>query len=71
MFLSVFPDVDQAAFHWLWLVIVPQFQILLTKLLIVIIVVVVWGAGMAQWGDHSPPIDVARNGFPGSTQYVG
>ena len=71
MFLSVFPDVYHAAFHWQGLVIVPQFQIMFTKLLIVIIAVVVWEAGMAQWWEHSPPTDVAWDRFLGSTQYVG
>ena len=30
-----------------------------------------WGAGMPQWWEHSPPTDVARDRFSNSTQYVG
>ena len=30
-----------------------------------------WGAGMAQWWEHSPPTDVARDRFSNLTQYVG
>ena len=30
-----------------------------------------WGAGMAQWREHSPPTNVARVRFPDSTLYVG
>ena len=29
------------------------------------------GAGMAQWWEHSPPLNVARVRFPGSVSYVG
>ena len=29
------------------------------------------GAGMAQWREHSPPIDGARDRFSDSTQFVG
>ena len=29
------------------------------------------GAGMVQWWEHSPPINVARDGFSDSTQYGG
>ena len=30
-----------------------------------------WEAGMAQWWEHSPPTDMARDWFSSSTQYVG
>ena len=30
-----------------------------------------WGAGMAQWWEHSPSTNVARVRFPDSTSYVG
>ena len=30
-----------------------------------------WGAGMAQWWEHSPPTNVARVRFPDSASYVG
>ena len=29
------------------------------------------GAGMAQWGEHSPPTNVARVRFPDPASYVG
>ena len=31
----------------------------------------VWGAGMAQWWEHSPSTNVARVRFPDSASYVG
>ena len=30
-----------------------------------------WGAGMAQWWEHSPPTNVARVRFPDPQSYVG
>ena len=34
-------------------------------------VVAIWGAGVAQWWEHSPPTNVARVRFPVSASYVG